>query len=101
MLRAASPSDYDGIWKSVNFDATEKVETISHEIAIAYAQAAVQDMTFDTQEPDTFDKETTEAWLKIEKKKRKTLAKTKHPAKAVADEAEAAKKAKEQGGRQA
>ena len=36
-------------------------------------------------------------WLKIEKKKRKGLAKAKHPAKAVADEAEAATRQKSTG----
>jgi CRISPR-associated protein Csb1 len=94
LLRAASQGDYDGTWKSVNFNGMENTETISHDIALAYAQAAVQSMTFDTPEPDAFDKEVAEAWLKIEKKKRKTLAKTKHPAKAVADEAKAAAKQK-------
>ena len=52
-------------------------------------------MSFDVSELDTFDKETAEAWLKIEKKKRKTLAKTKHPAKAIADEVAKALKGKE------
>lgn len=41
---------------------------------------------------DSFDKETAEKWLAIDKKKRKTLAKTKHPAKAIADEEAAAAK---------
>jgi CRISPR-associated protein Csb1 len=92
LLRAASKEEFDGKWKSVNFDSTENSEVIPHKIALAYAQAAVQSITFDTQEPDNFDKETAGAWLTIEKKKRKTLAKTKHPAKAVADEAAAALK---------
>jgi formylglycine-generating enzyme required for sulfatase activity len=43
-------------------------------------------------EPDTFDKETAEKWLLIDKKKRKTIAKIKHPAQAIADEAAAAAK---------
>lgn len=94
LLRAASPSDYDGTWKSVTFSGTENTETISHDIALAFAQAAVQNMTFDAPEPDQFDKNTAEAWLKIEKKKRKSLAKTKHPAQAVADEAKPATKQK-------
>jgi CRISPR-associated protein Csb1 len=94
LLRAASPSDYDGTWKSVEFNGTENIETISHDIALAFAQAAVQNITFDALEPDQFDKDTAEAWLKIEKKKRKTLAKAKHPARAVADEAKATTKHK-------
>lgn len=94
LLRAASKGDYDGTWKSVNFDGTEGPETMGHDIAFAYTQAAVQNMTFENLESIEFDKETTEAWLKIEKKKRKTLAKTKHPAKVIADEAKAAPKQK-------
>jgi CRISPR-associated protein Csb1 len=97
LLRAASEIDYDGTWKSVNFNGTEITEAISHDNAIQYAQAAKQGLKFDTPEPDTFDKETAEAWLKIEKRKRKALAKTKHPAQAVADEAKAATKQKSKG----
>lgn len=97
LLRAASKDDYDGTWKSVNFDGTDAPATITHDIALAYATAAVGKMTFEAPEPDEFDKETAEGWLKIEKKKRKTLAKTKHPAKAVADEAEVATKQKNKG----
>lgn len=66
-------------------------DPLGHDIAFAYTQAAVQNIKFDNLDSIEFDNETAEAWLKIEKKKRKTLAKTKHPAKAVADEAEAAK----------
>jgi CRISPR-associated protein Csb1 len=95
LLRAASQGDYDGMWKSVNFNGEEHTETISHDLALAYTQAAFQYMTFDQQEPDTFDQETAEAWLKIDKKKRKTLAKTKHPGQALADEAKAATKQKD------
>lgn len=94
LLCAASPSDYDGTWKSANFNGVENIEKINHDIAVAYAQTAAQSVTFDTPEPVQFDKDTAEAWLKIEKKKRKTLAKTKHPAQAVADEAKAATKQK-------
>lgn len=99
LLCAASPNDYDGTWKRVNFNGTENTETIGHDIALAFAQSAVQNMTFDVPEPDQFDKNTAEAWLKIEKKKRKTLAKTKHPAQAVADEAKAATKQKNKEGK--
>jgi CRISPR-associated protein Csb1 len=86
LLRAASKDDYDGKWKSVGFDGTEALKTIDHATALRYATWAAQKMKFDTTESDEFDKETAEAWLKIEKKKRKMLAKTKHPQKAVADE---------------
>jgi CRISPR-associated protein Csb1 len=94
LLRAASQGDYDGTWRSVNFNGTENTETMTHDIAAAYAQAAFQHMTFDQHALDTFDKETAEAWLKIDKKKRKTLAKAKHPTQAVADEAKMATKQK-------
>lgn len=94
LLCAASPKDYDGTWKSVDFNGSENPETIGHGIALLFAQAAVENMTFDAPELDQFDKDTAEAWLKIEKKKRKTLAKTKHPSQAVVEEAKAAKKQK-------
>jgi CRISPR-associated protein Csb1 len=95
LLRAASKTDYDGTWKSVNFDGSENFETINHDVALAYAKAAAQGITFDKLGSIDFDNETAERWLKIEKKKRKTLAKTKHPAKAVTDSAEAATKQKD------
>ena len=91
LLRAASEKDYNGTWKSVNFDSTEKIETIDHDSAIAYAKLAASLIKFDDLATIEFDKDTAEGWLKIEKKKRKALAKTKHPAKALADDAEAAK----------
>ncbi len=94
LLRAKSKEDFDGNWKSVNFDGTENSNKITHEIALQYAQFTAEEMSFDVSELDTFDKETAEAWLKIEKKKRKTLAKTKHPAKAIADAAKAVTDAK-------
>jgi CRISPR-associated protein Csb1 len=92
LLRAASKDDYDGTWISVNFDGTDAPETINHDIALKYATAARRGVEFKDVSPDTFDKETAEAWLKMEKKKRKTLAKTKHPKQAVADESAAASK---------
>ena len=94
LLRAASKEDYNGTWKSVNFDSTEKIEAIDHDSAIAYAQLAAQSLKVDDPAAIEFDKETAEGWLKIEKKRRKALAKTKHPVKALADEAEAAAKEK-------
>lgn len=93
LLCAASPGDYDGRWKSVKFDGTEAPEMIDHEIALAYAMSAAKEMKVETVRPDEFDKETAEAWVKIEKKKRKNLAKTKHPRAAVAEAAAASSKA--------
>lgn len=86
LLRAASQKDYDGEWRSVHFDASEKPITIDHKDALAFAAAARQNFPSETAEPDQFDTETVDAWLKIEKKKRKSIAKTKHPAAAVADQ---------------
>lgn len=97
LLRAASPGDYDGKWKSVNFDGTEASEAISHEVVLTYAESAVLKMKLGAPESDEFDKATAEGWLSIEKKKRKTLAKKKHPGKALADEAAAASKKKDKG----
>jgi CRISPR-associated protein Csb1 len=95
LLRAASQEDYEGEWKVVHFDASQHAITINHDDALRFATAAVQNFPLEPVEPDQFDKETADAWLKIEKKKRKTVAKTKHPAKGVADEAAAAAKKKE------
>jgi hypothetical protein len=84
LLRAASKDDFDGRWKTVNFDGTESPVEIKHDLALAYAQSAVRNMVFDTPEPDEFDKETAEAWLGIGKKERKNLAKKMHPTQALA-----------------
>jgi hypothetical protein len=100
LLRAASKNDYEGQWKSVNFDGTETVfdgkegrpAALSHADTLEYAKGARNGVTFEALEVDEFDKDTAEAWLKIDKKKRKTLAKTKHPKQAVADESVAASK---------
>lgn len=87
LLRAASKEDYDGNWKSANFDGTDKPENIPHELALAYAKkVSISIEITKPNERDTFDRDTAEAWLKIDKKKRKTLAKTKHPSKAVSDQ---------------
>jgi CRISPR-associated protein Csb1 len=90
LLRAASKDDYDGKWRCVKFDGTDAPAQVDHNAALAYAQSTSQRMTLEMPQPDTFDKDTADAWLKIEKKKRKTLAKTKHPAKAVADDSRTA-----------
>src|SRR6266511_2113858 len=100
LLRAAGVGDFDGKWNSVEFDGTERAETITHQGAVAYALCATPPIYSYVDQLSQalsemyghfeFDKETAEAWLKIEKKKRKALAKKKHPAKAIADERAAA-----------
>jgi CRISPR-associated protein Csb1 len=97
LLRAASKDDYDGKWRCVRFDGTDDPLTIGHDVALSYATLAAQGVTFVPSGSAAFDKETAEAWLKIEKKKRKVLAKTKHPAKAVSDEAASTSKKKDKG----
>jgi CRISPR-associated protein Csb1 len=87
LLRAATERDYEGEWRVVRFDSSEEPISIKHQAALEYAQAAKGNFSFDADVQDQFDKATADAWLKIEKKRRKTIAKTKHPAKAVADEA--------------
>ena len=57
-----------------------------------------EDFGVENPAPDQFDGETADKWLGIEKKKRKMLAKAKHPAKAIADEAAAPVKNKGKGG---
>jgi CRISPR-associated protein Csb1 len=100
LLAAETKNDFDGAWKAVNFDGTEKQEHITHDGALAYAQGAAEEFKVENPPPDEFDQNTADSWLGIEKKKRKTLAKTKHPAKAVADEEAAATKKKTMAGLQ-
>jgi CRISPR-associated protein Csb1 len=98
LLCAASKEDFDGTWKIVSFDGTEDttaLKAFTHDEALNYAQAAAGSMTIEQPGPDEFDKETAEGWLGMDKKKRKLLAKSKHPARAIADEAAAAAKKKE------
>lgn len=92
LLRAASKQDFEGDWRVVAFDSSEQTVSITHDAALKYAQAAQLGFPLDSEVKDQFDTATVDAWLKIEKKRRKTIAKTKHPAKAVADEAAAPKK---------
>jgi CRISPR-associated protein Csb1 len=96
LLRAAKKEDLDGHWKCVNFDSTERVLSLTHEQARGYANLAVAKMTFETTGQSQFDGETAAAWLKLEKKKRKTLAKQQHPAKAIAEENQSATNPKDQ-----
>jgi hypothetical protein len=51
---------------------------------LEYATAACQHVTFEPSEIDEFDKDTAEAWLDVDKKERKNLAKTMHPTEALA-----------------
>jgi CRISPR-associated protein Csb1 len=92
LLRAATQQDHEGHWRTVGFDSSEQSISIKHEDALKYAQTAKGQIAFDANVNDEFDKATADAWLKIEKKRRKTIAKTKHPAKGVSDEAAVAKK---------
>ena len=84
LLCAASKDDYEGKWKSVNFDGTESPAPIDHAVALEYATAARQHVTFEPSEIDEFDRDTAEAWLAVDKKERKSLAKTMHPTEALA-----------------
>jgi len=93
LLRAATKEDYDGRWRKVDFDSSEETTSVSHSDALAYAQLVKTKFQPDADVADEFDQSTADAWLGIkDKKRRKTIAKTKHPAKGVADEAAAAKK---------
>lgn len=91
LLRAATPKDFEGLWNSVEFNGTETPVELTHNQAIAYTQLAVANVSFEFVGAAEFDKQTAEAWLTIDKKRRKTLAKKSHPAKAVGEEAAKAK----------
>jgi CRISPR-associated protein Csb1 len=103
LLCAESKADLDGCWRVVCFDGTEINGTddtsifkaFTHQKALAFAMETIKPGTgvsISHPDADAFDKDTAEKWLAIDKKKRKALAKTKHPAKAIADEAVAATK---------
>jgi CRISPR-associated protein Csb1 len=97
LLCAASEADFDGKWRIVSFNGTEdgdRLRGFTHGTALAFAEEAAKDIRVEQPEPDDFDAETADRWLAMEKKKRKVLAKTKHPAKAVADEAAGRRKEK-------
>jgi len=98
LLCAATKEDFQGTWKVVHFDGTEDAKRFAdftHEVALEFANEIVKTIEIDQLPADAFDGETAEKWLAIDKKKRKALAKTKHPAKAIADEAAAAARKKE------
>jgi len=105
LLCAATEGDYHGDWRVVYFDGKEDTppfKDFTHDAAISFAMGTIKEANngvkvISPPGPDTFDKETAEKWLAIDKKKRKTLAKTKHPARAIADEAAASAKKKEPG----
>ncbi len=92
LLRAATRVDYEGEWRKVGFDSSEEPISINHEDALSYAAAAKAHFASEAKVQDEFDKATADSWLKIEKKRRKTIAKIKHPAKGVADEPVTTKK---------
>ncbi len=103
LLCAATEADYGGNWQVVRFDAREEVSPFAdftHDVAVSFAQETIKASNdgvkvISPSEPDIFDTETADKWLAIDKKVRKKLAKTKHPAKAIADEAAAAEKKKQ------
>ncbi len=85
LLCAASKEDYEGKWTLVGFDGMRNPEQITHESALEYARLAASEFGVTDKIDANFDSQTANAWLNIDKKKRKTVAKTKHPAKALAD----------------
>lgn len=87
LLRAATSNDFEGEWRTVCFDSSEEDISIKHDDVLKYAQAAKAEFQLDADVSDEFDEATADAWLRIEKKKRKKIAKIKHPTKGVADEA--------------
>lgn len=100
LLCAASKEDFGGKWTVVSFDSTEDgalLKGMTHEAALEFAEKTSNDVKIEQLAADAFDSETAGEWLKIDKKKRKVLAKTKHPSKAIAGEATAAAKKKGKG----
>jgi CRISPR-associated protein Csb1 len=94
LLRAATTKDFEGLWNRVDFNGTEAPVELTHNQAIAYTQLAVTNVSFESVGAAEFDKQTAEAWLAIDKKRRKTLAKKSHPAKAVEEAAKSTKEGK-------
>ena len=97
LLCAASKEDYAGTWKVVQFDGTDDAEVFkgfSHDAAVEFATEAAKNISLEKPVPDEFDRDTATRWLGIDKKRRKVLAKTSHPSKAVVEEAKRAAKSK-------
>jgi hypothetical protein len=110
LLCTATKADFGGDWRVVFFDGTEVCATddlsmfksFTHEKALAFALETIKPgigVTISNPESDAFDKETADRWLVLDKKKRKALAKTMHPARAIADEAATAANAKKEKGK--
>ena len=95
LLCAASKEDYDGRWKIVQFDGTSEPATVAHDAALKYAKAVASQFGEMQNISDEFDSPTANWWLGVERKKRKALAKAKHPTKALAENAA---RASQQGG---
>ena len=95
LLCAATKAEFDGNWRIIYFDGTEldaqektsPLWDFTHQKALAFAQQTIRpDGGINISQPasDIFDKDTAQKWLAIDKKERKTLAKSRHPAAAIA-----------------
>ncbi len=98
LLRARTKDDFSGKWRMEFVDGREPVQfAIAHDDALSYAEEqAIKFEVKSRDETDEFDKETAEAWLKLDKKTRKTQSKKYHPKKAI----EAAKKSPKTNGQE-
>jgi CRISPR-associated protein Csb1 len=93
LLRCDSKNDLDGNWSVIAFDGEVQASALpnpTHDQFKRYAEAVTADGEFQVKQPseedankEEFDKETAEAYVAIDKKKRKKLSKRMHPSEAV------------------
>jgi CRISPR-associated protein Csb1 len=90
LLRAECPCDLNGRWLVVSFDGTsdgQPLKDVTHDHLLKYAEAVTVSDEYHVVQPkegaEEFDQSTAEAYLEIEKKKRKQLGKRMHPSDAV------------------
>jgi CRISPR-associated protein Csb1 len=84
LLKAASSEDSEGRWQKVFADGrpSESIP-MTHQELLECAKAAAKSFGVVDAKADEFDQETAEAWLQIDKKERRKIAKKMHPQEAV------------------
>ncbi len=83
LLKAKSPDDFEGRWRTEYVDSTSKAIYVRHGKVLEFAKKAATEFGVGSDREAKFDKETAEAWLGIDKDERKKCSKQQHPKQAV------------------